>query len=55
MTELTGKHFSEVTGVHLHDHIRFDRWLAQTHAASTAFQVEKPDSRMFTLWTQRQS
>lgn len=54
-TELTGKHFAEVAGVHLHDHVGFARRLARTHAAGAAFQVKKPDSRMFTLWTQGQS
>lgn len=54
-SELTDKHFAEVVGVHLHDYVSFDRRLAWPRAASAGFQVKKPDSCMFTLWTQRQS
>lgn len=54
MTELTGKHFAEVAGVHLHDDVSFDRWLTWAHAARAAFQVKKPGSCVFTLWIQRQ-
>lgn len=54
VTELTGKHFAEVTGVHLHDDVSFDRRLTWAHAARAAFQVKKPGSCVFTLWTKRQ-
>ena len=48
MTELTGKHFAEVAGVHLHDNVGFDGGLARACAATAAFQVKEPGSCMVT-------